>query len=100
MAIKRNTHSIWNRCPYRNRSVVENLTLFEAMKMVIIQGSHVLRAKIDMSSANMLMRDPLMYRVLHRHHHRTETTGRFILCMISLMVRVIILNKFRILSVR
>jgi glutaminyl-tRNA synthetase len=57
--------------PYRNRSVVENLTLFEAMKMVIIQGSHVLRAKIDMSSANMLMRDPLMYRVLHRHHHRT-----------------------------
>jgi glutaminyl-tRNA synthetase len=49
------------------------------------EGSHVLRAKIDMSSANMLMRDPLMYRVLHRHHHRTETTGRFILCMISLM---------------
>jgi glutaminyl-tRNA synthetase len=39
--------------------------------MVIIEGSHVLRAKIDMSSANMLMRDPLMYRVLHRHHHRT-----------------------------
>jgi glutaminyl-tRNA synthetase len=44
------------------------------------EGSHVLRAKIDMSSANM--RDPLMYRVLHRHHHRTGTTGRFILCMI------------------
>jgi glutamyl/glutaminyl-tRNA synthetase len=63
------------------------------------EGSHVLRAKIDMSSANMLMRDPLMYRVLHRHHHRTGN-GRFILCMISLMVKVIILNKFRILSVR
>jgi glutamyl/glutaminyl-tRNA synthetase len=75
--------------------------LFEAMKNGDYpEGSHVLRAKIDMSSANMLMRDPLMYRVLHRHHHRTETTGRFILCMISLMVKVIILNKFRILSVR
>jgi glutaminyl-tRNA synthetase len=58
--------------PYRNRSVVENLTLFEAMKNGdCSEGSHVLRAKIDMSSANMLMRDPLMYRVLHRHHHRT-----------------------------
>jgi glutaminyl-tRNA synthetase len=58
--------------PYRNRSVAENLTLFEAMKNGDCpEGSHVLRAKIDMSSANMLMRDPLMYRVLHRHHHRT-----------------------------
>jgi glutaminyl-tRNA synthetase len=46
--------------------------LFEAMKNGDCpEGSHVLRAKIDMSSANMLMRDPLMYRVLHRHHHRT-----------------------------
>ena len=58
--------------PYRNRSVEENLTLFEAMKNGDFpEGSHVLRAKIDMASANMLMRDPLMYRVLHRHHHRT-----------------------------
>ncbi|WP_339919276.1 glutamine--tRNA ligase/YqeY domain fusion protein [uncultured Flavobacterium sp.] len=58
--------------PYRNRSVAENLTLFEAMKNGDYpEGSHVLRAKIDMSSTNMLMRDPLMYRVLHRHHHRT-----------------------------
>ncbi|TRX23720.1 glutamine--tRNA ligase/YqeY domain fusion protein [Flavobacterium franklandianum] len=58
--------------PYRNRSVEENLTLFEAMKKGDFpEGSHVLRAKIDMSSTNMLMRDPLMYRVLHRHHHRT-----------------------------
>jgi glutamyl/glutaminyl-tRNA synthetase len=75
--------------------------LFEAMKNGDYpEGSHVLRAKIDMSSANMLMRDPLMYRVLHVIIIERETTGRFILCMISLMVRVIILNKFRILSVR
>ena len=58
--------------PFRNRSVEENLTLFEAMKNGDYpEGSHVLRAKIDMASTNMLMRDPLMYRVLHRHHHRT-----------------------------
>jgi glutaminyl-tRNA synthetase len=60
--------------PYRNRSVEENLSLFEAMKKGDFpEGSHVLRAKIDMSSTNMLMRDPLMYRILHRHHHRTGT---------------------------
>lgn len=58
--------------PYRNRSVEENLALFDQMKNGDFpEGSHVLRAKIDMSSKNMLMRDPLMYRVLHRHHHRT-----------------------------
>jgi len=58
--------------PFRNRSVEENLTLFEGMKKGDFpEGSHVLRAKIDMASTNMLMRDPLMYRVLHRHHHRT-----------------------------
>ncbi len=58
--------------PYRNRSVEENLTLFEGMKNGdFLEGSHVLRAKIDMASTNMLMRDPLMYRILHRHHHRT-----------------------------
>ena len=58
--------------PYRNRSVEENLSLFEGMKNGDFpEGSHVLRAKIDMTSTNMLMRDPLMYRVLHRHHHRT-----------------------------
>ena len=58
--------------PFRNRSVEENLQLFEAMKNgEFPEGSHVLRAKIDMASKNMLMRDPLMYRVLHRHHHRT-----------------------------
>ena len=58
--------------PYRNRSIEENLTLFEGMKNGDFpEGSHVLRAKIDMTSKNMLMRDPLMYRILHRHHHRT-----------------------------
>jgi glutaminyl-tRNA synthetase len=58
--------------PFRNRSVEENLSLFEGMKNGDFpEGSHVLRAKIDMTSTNMLMRDPLMYRILHRHHHRT-----------------------------
>jgi glutaminyl-tRNA synthetase len=58
--------------PYRNRSIDENLALFEGMKNGDYpEGSHVLRAKIDMTSTNMLMRDPLIYRVLHRHHHRT-----------------------------
>ena len=58
--------------PYRNRSIKENLDLFEGMKNGDFpEGSHVLRAKIDMTSTNMLMRDPLMYRILHRHHHRT-----------------------------
>jgi len=58
--------------PYRNRSVEENLDLFERMKNgEFPEGTHVLRAKIDMDSTNMLMRDPLMYRILHKHHHRT-----------------------------
>lgn len=58
--------------PYRNRTIEENLALFEGMKNGDFpEGSHVLRAKIDMASSNMLMRDPLMYRILHRHHHRT-----------------------------
>jgi glutaminyl-tRNA synthetase len=58
--------------PYRNRSIEENIALFEGMKNGDYpEGSHVLRAKIDMTSTNMLMRDPLMYRILHRHHHRT-----------------------------
>ncbi|WP_278034466.1 glutamine--tRNA ligase/YqeY domain fusion protein [Flavobacterium nitratireducens] len=58
--------------PFRNRTIEENLTLFNAMKNgKFPEGSHVLRAKIDMSSSNMLMRDPIMYRVLHKEHHRT-----------------------------
>ncbi|MGB3590319.1 MAG: glutamine--tRNA ligase/YqeY domain fusion protein [Nonlabens sp.] len=58
--------------PYRNRSVDENLTLFEGMKNGAYgESEHVLRAKIDMSSSNLLMRDPIMYRVVNRAHHRT-----------------------------
>src|SRR5690606_26383198 len=60
--------------PYRNRSVEENLELFEKMKNgETAEGAHVLRAKIDMASSNMLMRDPIMYRSLHKKHHRTGT---------------------------
>jgi glutaminyl-tRNA synthetase len=55
--------------PFRNRSVEENLALFEVMKKG--EGSSVLRAKIDMSHSNMNMRDPVMYRILNRPHHRT-----------------------------
>ncbi len=60
--------------PNRNRSVTENLELFKRMKDGNFEeGSHVLRAKIDMAAQNMLMRDPIMYRVLHKAHHRTNT---------------------------
>lgn len=63
--------------PYRDRSVEENLELFEKMKNgETPEGQHVLRAKIDMASPNMLMRDPVMYRVLHKPHHRTDTTWK------------------------
>ena len=58
--------------PFRNRSVEENLALFEEMKAgKHPEGAHVLRAKIDMASPNMLLRDPVMYRILFKHHHRT-----------------------------
>ncbi len=58
--------------PYRNRSIAENLDLFERMKNgEFEEGSHILRAKINMQHTNMLMRDPIMYRVLKKHHHRT-----------------------------
>jgi len=58
--------------PYRHRSVEENLALFERMKAgEFPDGSRVLRAKIDMSSPNVNMRDPVMYRILHAEHHRT-----------------------------
>ena len=58
--------------PYRNRSVEENLDLFQRMKAgEFKEGEHILRAKIDMEDPNMLMRDPIMYRILHQSHHRT-----------------------------
>ncbi len=61
--------------PYRNRSVEENLELFEKMKNgEFPDGSHILRAKIDMASPNMNLRDPAMYRILHARHHRTGDT--------------------------
>jgi len=61
--------------PYRNRSVEENLELFEAMKDGKYQdGERVLRAKIDMASANINMRDPVIYRVAHMTHHNTGDT--------------------------
>jgi len=58
--------------PYRNRSIEENLDLFARMKKgEFDDGSRTLRAKIDMTHTNMLMRDPVLYRIKHAHHHRT-----------------------------
>jgi glutaminyl-tRNA synthetase len=58
--------------PYRNRSIEETLDLFQRMKAgEFPAGTHVLRAKIDMEDPNMLMRDPIMYRIMYAHHHRT-----------------------------
>lgn len=58
--------------PYRNRTIEENLDLFERMKNgEFPDGSRTLRAKIDMASPNLSFRDPVMYRILHQHHHRT-----------------------------
>ena len=73
MAIQKGTPSAAGiDSPFRNRSVEENLDLFQRMKAgEFTEGTHILRAKIDMKSTNMLMRDPIMYRILHKHHHRT-----------------------------
>ncbi len=61
--------------PFRNRSVEENLDLFERMKNgEFADGAKVLRAKIDMASGNLNMRDPVLYRILKAHHHRTGDT--------------------------
>jgi len=58
--------------PYRNRPVEENLDLFARMRAgEFPDGAKVLRAKIDMAHPNMLMRDPILYRIIHAHHHRT-----------------------------
>ena len=61
--------------PYRNRTPEENLELFRRMRAgEFPDGSHVLRARIDLASPNMLMRDPVLYRIRHAHHHRTGDT--------------------------
>ncbi|MFD2529598.1 MULTISPECIES: glutamine--tRNA ligase/YqeY domain fusion protein [Polaribacter] len=66
--------SVGTNSPFRDRTVEENLTLFQDMKDgKFKEGEHTLRAKIDMSSPNMLMRDPLMYRIMYKAHHRTGT---------------------------
>ena len=70
--------------PYRDRSVEENLDLFERMrKGEFPDGSRVLRAKIDMASPNVLMRDPTLYRILRCHHHRTGDDGVSTRCTTS-----------------
>ncbi|MEZ4876051.1 MAG: glutamine--tRNA ligase/YqeY domain fusion protein [Flavobacterium sp.] len=73
MAIQKGTPTTpGTNSPYRNRSIEENLDLFERMKNgEFEEGTHILRAKIDMTHNNMLMRDPIMYRILKKHHHRT-----------------------------
>ncbi len=69
----------WNEpgreSPHRDRSVEENLDLFERMRNgEFANGEHTLRAKLDMSSSNMNLRDPVLYRILHAPHHRTGST--------------------------
>lgn len=73
MAQQKGTHAEPGvESPFRNTSVDENLRLFEQMKNgAFEEGTYVLRAKIDMTSDNMLMRDPIMYRILKKDHHRT-----------------------------
>lgn len=64
--------SVGTNSPFRNRTVDENLELFQGMKDgKFKEGEHTLRAKIDMENPNMLLRDPLMYRVMFKTHHRT-----------------------------
>jgi len=62
--------------PYRTRSVAENLDLFRGVCALVSfpDGTHTLRAKIDMASGNLNMRDPVMFRILHASHHRTGDT--------------------------
>jgi len=61
--------------PFRDRPIAENMTEFEKMKNGDYpDGAKVLRAKVDMASPNMHMRDPVIYRIKHEHHHRTGDT--------------------------
>ncbi len=70
---KGTTTQVGTNSLFRGRSIEENLDLFRRMKNgEYEEGTHVLRAKIDMEDPNMLMRDPIMYRILYAHHHRTQ----------------------------
>ncbi len=73
MALQKGTPTqVGVNSPYRDRSVEENLDLFQRMKAgEFDEGTHILRAKIDMEDPNMLMRDPIMYRIVNKAHHRT-----------------------------
>ncbi len=74
-ATKGSTTAPGKNSAYRNRSVEENLQLFDAMRAGKYKdGEKVLRAKIDMAHPNLLMRDPVIYRIKHAHHHRTGDT--------------------------
>ena len=74
-AMKGTTTEPGKESRFRNRNVQENLDLFEGMKNGLSpDGSRTLRAKIDMTHSNMLMRDPVLYRIKHAHHHRTGNT--------------------------
>lgn len=71
-AMKGNPTQPGTESPYRQRSIEENLRLFEGMKNgEFPDGSRVLRAKVDMTAPNMHMRDPVLYRIKHAHHHQT-----------------------------
>ena len=77
--------------PFRNRPIEESLDLFERMKNgEFEEGTMSLRAKIDMTSPNMNMRDPVMYRILKDHTTELAKNGKSILCTIGLMVNLII----------
>ena len=84
--------------PYRNRTVEENLNLFERMKAGEFEdGTHVLRAKIDMSSGNINMRDPTLYRIRNVEHVKTGTPGPSIQCTTTRIVFRMLLKTSRIL---
>ncbi len=71
-ATKGDTSTPGQNSPYRERSIAENLDLFARMKSgEFPDGSRVLRAKVDMAAPNLLLRDPVLYRIKHEHHHRT-----------------------------
>ena len=76
MRERRGTHIVpGQNSPYRDRSAAENLDLFRRMKAgEFADGIHVLRAKIDMTSPNFNLRDPVIYRIRHAEHHRTGNT--------------------------